>query len=266
MCKELATTVEAPITFQMGNIETFLGNNGTVWFRMSDIAKVLGVDGGTATKWKEWADKDEIDLRNSQTGGKPIPYCSDSMLYRILNRSNSPKAKPFERWVTKEVLPSVRKHGMYATENVVEQMLKDPASFITLLQNYQAEQQERKRLAKENTQLAYEKESLLADNMYLNDQLGYGKTWKQIKGIKWLGKYFNLKDTPIWSILGKVFTALSTDLGYNIETTPSSENGTVNLYHVDVVDYFEKLLETRDSDVDNYIKNPRWFNPNYRTC
>lgn len=105
MCKELATMVEAPITFQMGDIETFLGDNGTVWFRMSDIAKVLGVDPSTVQhNWKGWADKDEIQLlKNRLDGrptpnGKPIPYCSDSMLYRILNRSNSPKAKPFERW------------------------------------------------------------------------------------------------------------------------------------------------------------------------
>lgn len=251
---------------EFGTVRTLMINNEP-WFVAKDVCDCLDIQNSRdAVSSLRDKDKNTVAITDGNRGNPNQTVISVSGLYELVFLSRKPEAKAFKYWVVDEVLPSIMKHGIYATENVVEQMLKDPASFITLLQNYQAEQQERKRLAKENTQLAYEKETLLADNMYLNDQLGYGKTWKQVKGIKWLGKYFNLKDTPIWSILGKAFTALSTDLGYNIETTPSPENGTVNLYHVDVVDYFEKLLETRDPDVDTYIKNPRWFNPNYRTC
>lgn len=98
--------------FENKIVDCFEKDNN-VWFRLSDIAEVLEVDKATASKWKTWADKDEIELRKTQLGGHPIPYGSESLLYRILNRSNSPKAKPFERWVTKEVIPSIRKNGGY---------------------------------------------------------------------------------------------------------------------------------------------------------
>lgn len=99
-------------SFENGVVDCFEENNN-LWFRLSDIAKVLEVDRGTATKWKEWADEDELVLRKVQHSKDPAPYGSESLLYRILNRSNSPKAKPFERWVTKEVIPSIRKNGSY---------------------------------------------------------------------------------------------------------------------------------------------------------
>lgn len=98
--------------------------DNNLWFRLSDIAKVLEVDKGTATKWKDWADEDEIELRKTQLGGHDIPYASESLLYRILNRTNSPKAKPFERWITKVVIPSIRKQGSYT---ITQTKTVDPA-------------------------------------------------------------------------------------------------------------------------------------------
>ena len=91
----------------------FFEKDNSVWFRLSDIAEVLEVGKNTSSMWKTWADKGEIEFKKNELGGHPIPYGSESLLYRILNRSNSPKAKPFERWVTKEVIPSIRKNGGY---------------------------------------------------------------------------------------------------------------------------------------------------------
>lgn len=99
-------------SFENGIVDCFEENNN-LWFRLSDIAKVLEVGKNTASTWKDWADEDEIEFKKNELGGYDIPYCSESLLYRILNRSNSPKAKPFERWVTKEVIPSIRKNGSY---------------------------------------------------------------------------------------------------------------------------------------------------------
>lgn len=111
-----------PVTFASENTENTLvdsqcfeknaidcfeeGNN--LWFKLSDIASLLEVDKATASKWKTWADDDEIKLRKTQLGGHAIPYGSESLLYRILNRSNSPKANPFERLVTIGGLCTVR--------------------------------------------------------------------------------------------------------------------------------------------------------------
>lgn len=103
--------------FEMFDVET-LFENSTPYFRLTDIEKILGLSKGCSTQWiKEgWFDDDEVKLRNSQLGGYPLKYVAESGLYRILNRTNSPKARPFERWVTKEVLPSIRKTGSYKVE------------------------------------------------------------------------------------------------------------------------------------------------------
>lgn len=109
---QIQTFENSDIRFQIGCVDCFEKGN-ELWFRLSDIAKVLEVGKNTASMWREWADEDEIEFKKNELGGHDIPYCSESLLYRILNRSNSPKAKPFERWVTKTVIPSIRKNGEY---------------------------------------------------------------------------------------------------------------------------------------------------------
>lgn len=49
-------------------------------------------------------------MRNFQLGGHPLKYIAESGLYRILNKTNSPKARPFERWVTNNMMPSIHKN------------------------------------------------------------------------------------------------------------------------------------------------------------
>lgn len=52
-------------------------------------------------------------------------------------------AKRFKRWVTSEVLPRIRKHGIFATENKVDDILSNPDTFIELLQNFKKERTQR---------------------------------------------------------------------------------------------------------------------------
>ena len=100
--------------FENGIVDCFEENNN-LWFRLSDIGKILELSDAAVRKMKHdnWFDSDEITTVTNSNGGADITYVSESALYRILNRSNSPKAKPFERWVTKEVIPSIRKSGSY---------------------------------------------------------------------------------------------------------------------------------------------------------
>ena len=109
-------------SFELGCVDCF-EKNDALWFRLSDIGEILGVSKGTISEWlhgrpsseksNSWFDKEEVMFKRNEHGGHDIPYVSESALYRILNRSNSPKAKPFERWVTKEVIPTIRKTGSY---------------------------------------------------------------------------------------------------------------------------------------------------------
>ena len=106
------------ISFKLGDVDCFEDKN-TIWFKLADIAKILDLSDSTTRKMKHenWFDEDEVNTvtkSNGNRGNPNVTYVSESALYRILNRSNSPKAKPFERWVTKVVIPSIRKTGSYA--------------------------------------------------------------------------------------------------------------------------------------------------------
>ena len=53
-------------------------------------------------------------------------FINESGLYSLILSSKLPTAKKFKHWVTSEVLPDIRKHGLYATESVLDTMLRDP--------------------------------------------------------------------------------------------------------------------------------------------
>lgn len=57
---------------------------------------------------------------------------SESGLYSAVLRSRVPQAKEFKRWVTREVLPSIRRHGTYMTDSTIDQVLQDPDTLIQL--------------------------------------------------------------------------------------------------------------------------------------
>ena len=71
---------------------------------------------------------------------------SEPGLYSLILRSRKPEAKAFKRWVTHEVLPSIRRRGMYATESVVDAMLADPEAMIRTLTALKEERAKRAQL------------------------------------------------------------------------------------------------------------------------
>ena len=73
------------------------------------------------------------------------------------------------------------------------------------------------------------------------DELGEGRTWKQVKAIAWLKDVFNLNGTA-YSQIGKKLVRLSADMGLEVKESPSQEYGTVKRYHVSVIDRFHAML------------------------
>ena len=70
-------------------------------------------------------------------------------LYNVILRSDKPEAKPFRKWVTGEVIPSIRKHGAYITKETLEQMLGSPDFAIRLLTEIKNERERSEKLAKQ---------------------------------------------------------------------------------------------------------------------
>lgn len=97
--------------------------DGEPWFCLVDVCRVLGLSNPRSVA--ERLDEDErrkFDLpRQGETW-----FINESGLYTVILRSDKPEAKPFRRWVTSKVLPSIRKTGGYGTKKV----LQDPARAV----------------------------------------------------------------------------------------------------------------------------------------
>ena len=101
-------------------------HNGEPWFVAKDVCECLELTNASQTL--SYLDDDERDIISNDTpGGKQnMLIVSEPGLYSLVLRSRKPEAKAFKRWIVHEVLPAIRKHGIYATENVVNQILDNP--------------------------------------------------------------------------------------------------------------------------------------------
>ena len=132
----------------MSNIQVFnynsvevrtIQNDGEPWFVLKDVCNVLHI--GNSRDVVARLDQDEKGVAQIDTlGGKQeMTIINESGLYNVILRSDKPEAKPFRKWVTSEVLPTIRRHGMYATPDTVEKMLADPDTTIKLLETIKQE-------------------------------------------------------------------------------------------------------------------------------
>lgn len=126
---------------QFGSIRT-AGTADNPMFCLADICRVLDL---RTQDVKKRLDEKGVDSINTPTNGgeQQMLFVNEKNLYKVIMRSDKPQAEPFQDWVCGEVLPSIRKHGMYATEATVENMLNDPENAILMLQAYQRERKER---------------------------------------------------------------------------------------------------------------------------
>lgn len=100
--------------FNAVTLRTLTDGSGEPWFSGQDVCNILGT--GT-NHLREYLDEDEItNIRTTdigQNGGKAPVFISEPGLYQLIMRSRKPEAKEFQRWVTHEVLPTIRKTGGY---------------------------------------------------------------------------------------------------------------------------------------------------------
>lgn len=121
--------------------------NGEPWFVGKDVAKALGYSNKRDALDKH-VDADDKGVAKCDTpgGAQDMAIINESGLYSLILSSKLPTAKEFKRWVTSEVLPTIRKHGAYATPETLEEMLANPANMIKVLETLQQEQAARRKL------------------------------------------------------------------------------------------------------------------------
>ena len=123
---------------QFGNIRVQKDEDGEPLFCLADVCRALEID-RTDNVAKQVMSEFGIPLLKrgmvSRPDGSSIQanFITEQQLYFVMNRSDKPNAKPFRMWVNTEVLPSIRKHGMYATPATIEEMLNDPDTMIATL-------------------------------------------------------------------------------------------------------------------------------------
>lgn len=140
--------------------------NGEPWFVGKDVATVLGYANTQKAVRDHVDEEDKLTERFVLSGqNREVIVINESGLYSLILSSNLPNAKQFKRWVTNEVLPSIRKHGAYMTEQTLERALTSPDFLIELATQLKAEQEQRKQLettvAAQNKQMEQDKPKVL---------------------------------------------------------------------------------------------------------
>ena len=132
------------------------------WFIGKEIAEKLGYlnTKDTIKRLVDAADK-RVALRSEfptleNAPNRGLTIINESGLYSLIMHSKLKSAKKFQRWVTAEVLPSIRKHGAYMTPETIERTLHDPDFIIDLAQRLKDEQAKNAKLSAENKALVGE--------------------------------------------------------------------------------------------------------------
>lgn len=134
---------------EFGSVRTVM-DDGVVLFCANDVAKALGYTNPRKAVGDHCRGVTKRDTPTS-SGVQSVSFIPEGDVYRLIMRSKLPSAERFESWVMDDVLPSIRKHGIYATEDLTDKAINDPDWMIELLTNYKREREERKRIEAESS-------------------------------------------------------------------------------------------------------------------
>lgn len=195
---------------EFGEIRT-VTIDGAPWLVGKDVAEILGyADPNKAIAMHVDEDDKLNDKTASSLGQRGGWFINESGLYSLILSSKMPNAKRFKHWVTAEVLPSIRKYGMYAAD----ELLDNPDLLIKVATELKEERQRRQIAEEEREQLRQE--------------LDYSKDWYSIKrvaamnGVDW--KSFDWRKLKRKSI----------QLGYGVKKIFDANYGEMNTYHREV--------------------------------
>lgn len=156
MNKELVVNEKGDIKIfenpEFGKIRV-INCEGNPWFVLKDVCEALDLTNPTVVAERLDEDEKNIFKTKSDLGlnipNRGITIITESGLYNVILRSDKPEAKQFKRWVTHEILPSIRKHGAYMTQDVLNKAIGNPDFMIGLLTALKEEQEKVEQLNSE---------------------------------------------------------------------------------------------------------------------
>lgn len=213
--------------------------NGEPWWVLKDVCKVLELS--TPAKITARLDDDEKGMTSIHTlgGEQNMTIINESGLYSVILRSDKPQAKPFRKWVTSEVLPSIRKHGMYATDDLLDNPDIAIAAFTALKEERERRKTLETAVAVQEQQIQELKPKASYYDLVLNcpDLLSTSVIAKDYgKSAKWLNAYLHehgiqFKQGGIWLLYQKYaergYTSTKT---HNVNGTDGQQHPKVHTY------------------------------------
>lgn len=144
--------------------------NDEPWFVGKDVALVLGYK-DTSDALKRHVDGEDKLTRCFTDSGqnREMFIINESGLYSLILSSKLPGAKDFKKWVTSEVLPSIRKHGAYMTPETLQAAILNPDTMIQLCQQLKAEQDKNKVLQIQNSRLTVDNQIMQPKADYFDE-------------------------------------------------------------------------------------------------
>jgi prophage antirepressor-like protein len=219
-----------------GNEVRTVETNGETWWALKDICGILDI--ANHKDLPKRLEEDEVgrfEFPHPQNVDKSIELVcvNESGLYNVILRSDKPQAKPFRKWVTSEVLPSIRKNGMYATDELIANPDLAIAAFTALKEEREKRAALETTIAVQEQQISELKPKASYYDMVLNcsDLLSATEIAKDYgKSAKWLNKLLQeqgvqFKQRGIWLLYQKY-----AELGYtSTRTDPyNGKDGTIH--------------------------------------
>ena len=180
--------------------------NNEPYFVLADVCKVLDIDNPSQLKTRLKEDgvttNEVIDALGRKQQATVI---NEQNLYKVIFQSRKQEAEQFQDWVTGEVLPSIRKHGIYATESTIESMINNPDFAIQLLQTLKTEREARIEAERRNAVLMH------ATKMYTSTEIAKELGFKSAIALnnKLADLKIQFKQNGTWVLYSKY-----ADLGY----------------------------------------------------
>lgn len=127
---------------EFGEIRTVTKNNEP-WFVATDVCSALDISNTSQALTRLDDDEKNTIILNEGIGNPNKSIVSEYGLYNLILASRKKEAKKFKRWITHDVIPTIRKHGAYMTSEVIEKTLTDPDYLIQLATNLKEEKAKR---------------------------------------------------------------------------------------------------------------------------
>ena len=144
--------------------------NGEPWFAGKDVAERLGY-ANSRKALADHVDEEDKGVTKCDTpgGAQGLVVINESGLYSLILSSKLPSAKEFKRWITSDVLPSIRKLGAYMTPETLQEAILNPDTMIRLCQQIKTEQGKNRELLAANSRLTVENQIMRPKAEYFDD-------------------------------------------------------------------------------------------------